>query len=252
MARFQDRFMRSSNPAARNDVFTRTHAVPGQGVMTLGGTLAKTGLLVTLTIAAALYTWNMVGVQPERLGFLIPVGAIGGFVLALITIFVPKASPVTAPLYAVLEGVALGGVSALFNARYAGLPAQAVAITFGVAAVMLVLYRTGAVRATPMFRRILLLAGLGVMLVYLVNMVMGFFGSGIGMVTDASPLGIGFSAVAAAVAAFFLILDFDQIEGGIAARAPKYMEWYAGFTLLMTLVWLYLEVLRLLSKLNRR
>jgi uncharacterized YccA/Bax inhibitor family protein len=247
-----NREISSSNPAARSGVFTRVHAQAGEGVMTLGGTLLKAGLLVLLTAASAGYTWSRVAARPDQVGFLIMVGALGGFVVALLTIFKPQLAPITSPFYAVLEGLALGGISAIYNARYAGLPVQAVGLTLGVALVMLVLYRSGAVRATPRFRRVIMIAALGIMAVYLTNLVMGLFGaSGFGFVTNNSPLGIAFSVVAAGVAAFFLILDFDLIEQGIRGGAPKRMEWYGGFTLLMTLVWLYLELLRLLDKLRR-
>jgi uncharacterized YccA/Bax inhibitor family protein len=243
----------SSNPAARNAVFTRVGAQAGEGVMTLGGTLGKTALLLLLTAGSAVYTWSQVATHAERIGFLTMTGALGGFALAMLTIFVPRLAPITAPFYAVLEGLALGGISAIYNARYAGLPVQAVGLTLAVALVMLALYRSGAVRATPRVRRVITVAGLGVLAAYLTSMVMRLFtGEGLAIISSASPLGIAFSVVVCAVAAFYLILDFDLIEEGIASGAPKRMEWYGGFMLLMTLVWLYLELLRLLSKLNRR
>jgi uncharacterized YccA/Bax inhibitor family protein len=246
-----NREITSSNPAARNGVFTRVQAAAGEGVMTIGGTLAKTGVLLLLTIASAVYTWSYVASRPDQLRFLLLVGFLGGFVVAMVTVFKPNLAPITSPFYAVLEGLALGAISAAYNADYSGLPIQAVGLTFGVALTMLVLYRSGAVRATPRFRRVITIAGAGILVTYLISMVMGFFGSGLSIISSASPLGIGFSVVAATVAAFFLILDFDLIEEGIANGAPKRMEWYGGFTLLMTLVWLYLEMLRLLDKLRR-
>ncbi|HYD54767.1 MAG TPA: Bax inhibitor-1/YccA family protein [Gemmatimonadaceae bacterium] len=247
-----NREITSSNPAVRNGVFTRVRAEAGEGVMTLGGTLAKAAVLLLLTIASAGYAWSRIAARPDQVGFLIMVGALGGFVVAMVTIFKPNLAPITSPFYAVLEGVALGAISAIYNARYRGLPMQAVALTFGVALVMLLLYTSGAVRATPRFRKIITIAGLGILAVYLTNMVMGLFGAtGFGFVAAATPLGIGFSVLAASVAAFFLILDFDLIEEGVRSGAPKRMEWYGGFTLLMTLVWLYLELLRLLDKLRR-
>lgn len=243
--------IQSSNPAFRNGVLGRAVAAADEGVMTLGGTIGKTVVLLLLTIASAVYTWMQVGTNPERIGFLLMVGALGGLGVALVTIFVPRLAPITAPIYAVLEGLALGGISSLYQARYAGLPVQAVMLTFAVFLTMLALYRFRIIRATERFRAVLLAAGFGLMVFYLIHLVMGFFGSGIPLVNSASPMGIGFSVVAAGIAAFFLILDFDLVEEGIQRGAPKRMEWYAGFSLLMTLVWLYLEMLRLLGKLRR-
>lgn len=240
----------SSNPAVRNGVLTRVRAEAGEGTMTIGGALTKTSVLVLLTAGAAGYTWSHAAAHPEQLKFLIMTGMIGGLVLALVTMFAPRLAPITSPFYAVLEGVALGGISWLYNAQFRGLPQQAVAMTLGVALVMLLLYRSGAVRATPRFRRVITIAGLGVFAVYMVNMLMGFFGSGLSFLTAGGPMAIGFSAVAALVAAFFLILDFDLVEEGVKSGAPKRMEWYAGFSILVTLVWLYLELLRLLSLLR--
>lgn len=243
------RELASSNPAVRNGVFTRVRAEAGESTMTIGGSLAKTGVLLLLVIGAALYTWSHAAARPDQLGFLVMTGVIGGLVLAMVTIFVPRLAPITSPFYAVLEGVALGGISWMYNARFAGLPQQAVLATFGVAIVMLLLYRSGAVRATPRFRRVITIAALGIFAVYMVNMIMGFFGAA-SMLAGGGPGVIAFTAVAALVAAFFLILDFDLVEQGVAAGAPKRMEWYAGFSILVTLIWLYLELLRLLSLLR--
>jgi len=243
--------IRSSNPAFRNGVLGRSGAVTGEGAMTLGGTTAKTAILLALVIGSAGYTWAQVGTDPDRIGFLMMIGVIGGLVFSLATIFVPRWAPFTAPLYAVLQGLALGGISALYNARYKGLPAQAVMLTFAIFAVMLVLYRFRVIRATEKFRSVLMAAALGLMLYYLANLVVGFFGINLPLINSASPMGIGFSVIAAGIAAFFLILDFDLVEEGIQRGAPKHMEWYAGFSLLLTLVWLYLELIRLLGKLRR-
>lgn len=244
--------IRSSNPAFRNGVLGKAGATAAdEGVMSLGGTIGRTFVLVALTIASALYTWTQVAARPGDIGFLMMVGFIGGFVVALATIFMPRMSPITAPIYAVLEGMALGGISMLYNNQYQGLPVQAVMLTFAVFVTMLVLYRAGVIRATKRFRSVVLAAGMGLMLFYVVHIVMSFFGSGLPLIHSASPMGIGFSLLACTVAAFFLILDFDLVEEGVARGAPKYMEWYAGFSLLLTLVWLYLEMLRLLGKLRR-
>ena len=155
-----------------------------------------------------------------------------------------------APVYAVFEGALLGAISSVFNAKYQGIAFQAAALTLGVLGVMLVLYRTGVLRATQKFMVVVMAATGAISLVYLVSMVMSLFGKSIPMIHDSGPIGIGFSVVVVAVAALNLILDFAIIESGVQRGAPKYMEWYAGFSLLVTIVWLYLEILRLLSKLN--
>lgn len=243
--------IRSSNPAFRNGVFTRTAAAAHEGVMTLGGTVGKSAVLLGLTIAAAGYTWSQVATRPEQIGFITMTGLIGGLIVAMITIFKPNVAPVTAPLYAVLEGAALGGISTIYNARFPGLPMQAVMLTFAVFLVMLTLYQLRIIRATERFRSVIVTATMGIFVFYMLTFVLGFFNIQMPLVHSASPLGIGFSVLTAGVAAFFLILDFDLIEEGVQRGAPKRMEWYGGFTLLVTLVWLYLELLRLLSKLRR-
>ena len=243
------RQIETSNPAFRNGAFSRTVARPDEGVMTLGGTVFKSLVLVLVTVGFTIYTWQMIplsNVGPYVIG-----GAIGGLLIALLTIFKPHLAPWTAPIYAVVEGIALGGISAMYSAQYAGLPAQAVALTFGVFIVMLMLYTSGAVRATPMFRRVLVTAALALLGFYLLTFVVGFFGIQMPLVHSASPMGIAFSVVACLIASFFLILDFDLISEGVQRQAPKYMEWYGAFTLLVTLVWIYLEMIRLLGKLRR-
>ena len=239
----------SSNPAFRNGAFSRAVAIPEEGVMTLGGTVFKSLVLVLVTAGFTLYTWQKIplaNVGPYVIG-----GAIGGFIVALITIFKPALAPWTAPIYAILEGIALGGISAIYSSRYAGLPAQAVALTFGVFIVMLVLYATGIVRATPMFRKVLLTAALALLGFYVLTFIVSFFGIQMPLVNSASPMGIAFSVVACLIASFFLILDFVLISEGVQRQAPKRMEWYGAFTLLVSLVWIYLEMLRLLGKLRK-
>ena len=244
--------MRTSNPTFRNAVFTRSRALAGEGVMTLGGTVFKTFVLLALAIASTLYTWWQVELtNGGMVGTLLLGGSLGGFVTALVLIFNPRLAPWLAPIYAVLEGLALGAISAIYNARYAGLPAQAVALTFAAGIAMLVLYRAGVIRATARFRSVLLSAALGLILFYLADIILGFFGTGMPLIRSASPLGIGFSVVACAIASLFFILDFDMVEDGVRGGAPKHLEWYGGFSILMTAVWLYLELLRLLGKLRR-
>ena len=250
--------MRSGNPALSESTFldlgTGTVVRRDAGAMSLNGTVNKTAFLLVLTLAAAMYTWNrfftsgMEGLMPFVWG-----GMIGGLVIALATVFKKEWSPFTAPLYAVLEGLAIGALSAMFEQRFPGIVMQAVGLTFGVLASLLLAYRSGLVRATENFKLGVVAATGGIMLLYLVNIGMRLFGfDGMGFIHESSWLGIGFSAVVVVVAALNLVLDFDFIEQGVERGAPKYMELYGAFGLLVTLVWLYLEILRLLSKLQSR
>jgi uncharacterized YccA/Bax inhibitor family protein len=177
-------------------------------------------------------------------------GSLGGLVVAIVTVFIPKIAPFTAPLYAVLEGLLLGAVSAFFEARYPGVVIQAVGLTSGVLAMMLFLYGTGMIRVTQKFRVGVVAATGAVFLVYLVDMVASFFGARLPFIHETGLMGIGFSLVVVVIATLNLLLDFDFIAQGVRREAPKYMEWYGGFSLLVTLVWMYLEILRLLAKLN--
>ena len=245
--------MRTANPALKERTFTDVRAAAGEPAMSLQGTATKSLILVLLTVFSASFTWN--AVASGNTGILMPavlVGGIGGFIVALITVFKPKVSPYTGPIYAALEGLLLGGVSAMYNARFQGLPAQAVALTFGVFIALLIVYRTGLIRATENFRLGVVAATGGIMIMYLISFALSFFGVRMAFLHDSSPLSIGISLVIVVVAALNLVLDFDFIERGVEHRAPKYMEWYAAFGLLVTLVWLYLEMLRLLAKLQGR
>ena len=246
--------MDSSNPALQSERMraAASQATAADGVMTLAGTASKALVLVLLTIASAGYTWMQYQLgNANNLQLLLGVGFIGGFVVALIAIFRPRTAPYTGPLYAVLEGMALGGISAMINARYRGLPVLAVMLTMGVLVAMLTLYVTGMVRATQRVRAVVTTATLGIAVYYLIAMVMGLFGVQAPLIHSGGALGIGFSLLVCGVAAFNLILDFGNIEDGVAARAPKYMEWYCAFGILVTLAWLYLELLRLLRNLRR-
>jgi uncharacterized YccA/Bax inhibitor family protein len=246
--------MATSNPAANEDVYGRAGLAesPGQ-VMTVAGSVLKTSVLVVLLMVAAGYSWMQFRAGPtgDHFGWLITT-AIGGLVTAVVTIFFPKASPFTAPLYAVLEGLFLGTISAIYEARFQGIMIQAVGLSIGVLVLLLVLYGTGLVRATEKFKIGIIAATGAVCLVYLVTLVLSLFGTRVPFIHEAGPIGIGFSVVVVAIAALNLILDFDFIETGSRRGAPKYMEWYAGFSLLVTLIWMYLEILRLLSKLKSR
>ncbi len=250
--------MQSGNPALNKNTFldAASGAVMSHGdqVMTLNGTINKTGLLLVLAVVGAMFSWGQFH-GPESLSAMSPLmigGAIGGLILAMVTIFKKTWAPVTAPLYALVEGVFIGALSAIFEMRYPGIVMQAVGLTFGVMAAMLVAYRSGLIRATEKFKLGIVAATGGVFLLYMANIVMGFFGHSMGFINGSSGMGIAFSVVVVVIAALNLILDFDMIEQGVSARAPKYMEWYSAFALVVTLVWLYLELLRLLSKLQSR
>jgi uncharacterized YccA/Bax inhibitor family protein len=240
---------RSGNPALKADTFTSERAF-GVGAMTLEGSVNKTGISLVILIATAALQWN--GVFGEAMPLAMLVGVIGGFVVALVTAFKKEWAPVTTPLYAALEGLALGGISLFFEGRYPGIVINAVGLTFGTLAALLLAYRSGLIRATENFKLGIFAATGGIALLYLVSMVMGFFGKSIPLIHGSGPIGIGFSLVVVVIAALNLVLDFDFIERGAEAGAPKYMEWYAAFGLLVTLVWLYLEMLRLLAKLQDR
>lgn len=220
--------------------------------MTLQGTVNKTGILLFLTFATALYTWNMAMSQPGTAMTWMIGGAIAGFVFAIITSFKPAWSPITGSLYALAEGLFLGGISAMYEKQFHGIALQAILLTGGTCLALLAAYSMRLIRATENFKLGIFAATGGIALVYLVSMVLGFFGIQIPYIHESGLIGIGFSAVVVVIAALNLVLDFDFIENGCAQGAPKYMEWYAAFGLLVTLVWLYVEILRLLSKLARR
>jgi uncharacterized YccA/Bax inhibitor family protein len=180
-------------------------------------------------------------------------GIFGGFIVALVTIFRPNWAAITAPIYALLEGLALGGISAMFERTYPGVAIQAVGLTFGTLFVMLLAYKTGMIRATQGFKLGVIAATGGIALLYLVEMVLGgFFHIQVPAINGSGAVGIGFSLFVVIIAALNLVLDFDMIETGVQGGAPKYMEWYGAFGLMVTLIWLYLEILRLLGKMRRR
>lgn len=222
--------------------------------MTMNGTVNKTGILLVLAMATAMWTW-MQFVKTQDIGAIsgwMLVGFFGGFIFALITIFKKEWAAVTAPAYALLEGLALGGISAIYNLRTQGIAIQAVGLTFGTLFVMLFLYRSGMIRVTQKFRLGVIAATGGIALFYFAEMILSFFGVHFTTINGSSPIGIGFSLLVVGIAALNLVLDFDFIEHGVNGGAPKYMEWYGAFGIMVTLVWLYLEMLRLLSKLNSR
>jgi uncharacterized YccA/Bax inhibitor family protein len=240
--------MARSNPALRDAVFRNALAGVSAERMTVPGTVFKAIVLIALTTFSAGFVWSAAATNPGITGVAVLVGLLGGLVAAFVTIFRPQSAPYTAPLYAVLEGLALGAISALYATMYHGIALQAVGLTCMVALAMLLAYQTGLIRATDTFRRVVISATLGIALFYLLSIVLQLFHVSMPFLTDSSPLGILLSLVFTAVAALNLVLDFDLIERGARGGAPKYMEWYGGFALLLTLVWLYLEILRLLGR----
>jgi uncharacterized YccA/Bax inhibitor family protein len=243
---------KTSNPALNEKTFEGRVAVAGEA-MTLQGTVNKTGVLLLCVVITSAWTWGIAHSQaPEAALPWMMGGLIGGLVFALATIFKKEWSPITAPVYALCEGLVLGGISALLERSYPGIAIQAMGLTFGVTAVMLMLYRTGVLRATPKFTVGVVAATGGIFVVYMVDLVLGMFGRNVPLLNSSGPLGIGVSAVIVIIAALNLILDFDFVETGVHARAPKYMEWYGAFGIMVTLVWMYMEILRLLGKMRQR
>jgi len=242
--------MRSSNPVMTGKIYEKAGGVSaGASVMTINGTINKIGLMLLLVIAAAAYTWKMVmGANPAPAGTLAIVGAIGGFIMALVTVFRPQSSAITAPIYAILEGLFLGAISAIINAAYPGIAFQAVMLTIGTLFTMLFLYRSGRIRATPRFRRGVMMATGAVFFAYMISWILSMFGMPVGFMHSSGPLGILINLAIIVIAALNLIMDFDFIEKGSQMGAPKYMEWYGAFGLIVTLIWLYIEFLRLLSR----
>ena len=243
--------MRSGNPTLTADIFTRVPTVAGQETMTIGGTVNKTAMSLVILMVAATYVWSRGVAQDLPMGLVIG-GVLGGFVVALVTVFKQTWAPLTTPLYAGLEGLALGGISFMFEQRFPGIVAQAVFLTFGTLGALLFAYRSGIIRATENFKLGVFAATGGIGVVYLLSFVLGFFGISVPLIHSSGTFGILFSLFVVVIAALNLVLDFDFIEEGAERGAPKYMEWYGAFGLLVTLVWLYLEILHLLAKLQSR
>ena len=256
--------IRSGNPALKESTFldlgSGTVVSRDAGAMTLNGTVNKTGILLLLSVLTAAFAWTQsVVTGPDGTAMVAPGvtiyalgGAIGGFSLAMVTVFKKTWSPVTAPLYALVEGFFLGAISAVFELKYPGIVFQAVVLTFGTLGALLAAYRSGLIRATENFKLGVVAATGGIALVYLVSMGLRLFGKDIPLIHESGLVGIGFSLFVVVIAALNLVLDFDFIESGVEAGAPKYMEWYGAFGLMVTLVWLYIEFLRLLAKLQSR
>lgn len=248
--------LKSSNPALSKKIWENaanqmTDAT--QATMTVSGTVHRTGILTLIVFALAMVSWNWATAasalaMPAFFG-----GLIGALVVALIICFAPGTAPILAPVYAALEGLSLGVLSALFEAHYPGIAVQALGGTLATLVGMLMAYQFGLIRATPLFKKMVIAATLGIALLFVVNLVMMLFGSGMSFLgVNGSWLAIGVSAAIVLVAAFNLILDFDFIEKGAEAGAPKKMEWYGAFGLMVTLIWLYISILRLLANLRER
>ena len=243
-----DTFGRSGNPVMGNkfEGDAQFRDLPISKKMTLEGTVNKTGILLMLCFATAAVSWNI----PNPVLMFTGMGV--GFIAAIITIFRPTMASSTAPVYALAQRLFLGGITVMFEAQYPGIAIQAIGLTFGTLASLLVCYKTGIIKPTENFRLMIVSATAGIALLYLVNILMTAFGggSGIGFIHSNGLMGIGFSLFVVGIAALNLVLDFDFIEQGSENGLPKHMEWFGAFSLMVTLVWLYLEILRLLAKIR--
>ncbi|HYR32556.1 MAG TPA: Bax inhibitor-1/YccA family protein [Gemmatimonadales bacterium] len=245
----------SRNPALRASVFEKYGTVAAGEAMTVEGTVNKTAFLLFLVVVTAAWVWSRVtgafDPRAEAMPYLLW-GVLGGLGFGLVTSFKIDWAPVTAPIYAVFEGLALGALSAYLELTYHGIVVPAVVLTFATFACVLLAYRAGILRATPMFTRVVVFATAGVALFYIVALVLSMFGVGVSYFTSTSTLSIVINIAIAVLAAMNLVLDFDFIASGAEANAPKRLEWYGAFGLVVTLIWLYVEILRLLSRLRRR
>lgn len=242
--------MNSGNPLL-GERRLRSIAAAGAGSepMTFNGALNKTAMLTAILLVGAAWTWAdmSTGAAPGFSGKMM-VGLIGGLVLALVTVFKMEWARYTAPAYAFLEGMFLGGLSAIFEAMYPGVVIPAIVLTFGILIGMLVTYRAGLIPVTQKFRIGVIAATGGIAVFYLIAMVIGFFGVQIPFLFEGGLLGIGFSLFVIVIATLNLVLDFDMIDQMAGSGMPRFMEWYGAFSIMVTLVWLYIEILRLLAK----
>ncbi|HEY6952941.1 MAG TPA: Bax inhibitor-1/YccA family protein [Bacteroidota bacterium] len=246
---------KSGNPALKENTFTGIeHAATDEEAMTLQGTVNKTGFLLFTLLIPALYTWQLFNSTHDMTTImpLFLLGLIGGLVTGLVISFKKHLSPYLSVVYAACEGLVLGGLSALMEYRYPGLVVQALLLTVGIFAVLLFIYKLEIIKPSENFRLIVASATGGVAFYYVLSLGLGFFGIRAPLVNDNSIGGIIFSLVIVVIASMNLVVDFDFIEQGVANRVPKYMEWYGAFGLIVTLVWLYIELLRLLSKARSR
>lgn len=244
--------MKTANPALGTDVFARARGYAHtQEAMTVQGTANKALIMLLVALISSMWVWKMFfSVGPAAVGPWMIGGAIGGLIVAIVTIFKNEWAFFTAPLYALLEGFFLGGISAYFEARYPGIAFQAMSLTFGTLFCMLIAYKSGLIKVTERFKMGIAAATGAIFVVYLVSFLLGLFGVQIPGIFGNGIIGIGFSVVVVIIAALNLVLDFDFIAQGAEEGAPKFMEWYAAFGLMVTLIWLYIEILRLLAKLR--
>ncbi|MBL0357645.1 MAG: Bax inhibitor-1/YccA family protein [Chitinophagaceae bacterium] len=246
---------KSGNPTLSEKAFQGSMSTDYTETMSLRGTLNKFGFMLLMLMGSAFYSWKEYAGGGNVIPLLLT-GLIGGLIVAIIITFKKEWAPYLAPAYGLLEGLFLGAISAYYNEAFAakapGIVMNAVGLTFGTAIAMYFLYSFKIIKATEKFKSVLLMATAGIGIFYLISISLGFFGVHIAFLHEGSMMGIGFSLIVVAVAALNLILDFDMIEQGTQAGAPKYMEWYCAFGLMVTIVWLYLEILRLLSKLSDR
>jgi uncharacterized YccA/Bax inhibitor family protein len=246
--------MRTSNPALSDRFLQNETVVNDVDKMTLMGTVNKSFMLLGMTLIGAAIAWSQVsgpwGVSIP--GWYFPV-MIGTFVLSLVIMFKNSLAPVLAPIYAITEGLLIGTISSLLEVSYPGLIIQAVSGTFGVFLAMLIAYRSGYIKATENFKLGVVAATMGIGIMYIIDIALNAFaGRNVPLIHESSPIGIGFSLFVVGIAALNLVMDFDYIEKTVERGAPKYMEWYGAFSLLITLIWLYLEMLRLISKLSKK
>lgn len=246
--------METANPALSSTTFTGFGRIAPAEAMSIQGAANKSLLLLLCVMLTATWVWNLFykTMNPDVVLPWLGLGAIAGFIVALVTIFKKTWAGVTAPLYALLEGLVVGGLSALAEAQFQGIVIQAVALTFGTCLALLLAYKTRLIRATENFKLGVVAATGGIALFYLATIILGLFGVQMPLIHSSGLASIGFSVFVCIIAALNLVLDFDFIEQGAAAGAPKYMEWYAAFGLMVTLIWLYIEILRLLTKLRSR
>jgi len=239
---------KSSNPVLGRKIFERTFTDSYSETMTVRGAVNRVGILFLLVVLSASFVWKMVFAGTPVFGWMI-FGVVGGLIAAIVCVVKPSWSPFAAPVYALMEGLFLGAISAMFEAKIAGIVFQAIGLTFGTVFALLFAYKTGIIKVTEKFKMGVIIATGGIAVFYLVLMVVNMFTS-YNFFASMGLFGILISLVIVVVAALNLVLDFDFIEQGAAAGAPKYMEWYAAFGLMVTLIWLYLEILRLLSLLS--
>ena len=243
--------MRTGNPVLKSKAFEITGSFSEQ--MTISGVVNKSAVMLGLVFISAYWVWDKfyTNLVASDISIYMLVGIFGGLVVALITTFKPTVSNITAPIYAILEGLALGGISAFMETQYPGIVIQAVSLTFAVFFSLLAAYRSGLIKVTENFKMMVVAATGGIFLVYIVSFVLNLFGTEIPFIYGNGLFGIVFSLIVVAIAALNLVLDFDFIEQGAERGAPKYMEWYAAFGLMVTLIWLYIEILRLIAKSRR-